>query len=169
MKSTTSTMPAPTDARALPSSASIWFWAGLAFVAAAIVLLELLFPYFFCQDDALSLELPAVLMTCRGIWQGLTPEYNPYIFLGSPTPDMSGVYPPMYLAYGFARHLLGDEHATFDIFAAIHLLAGYCLTFVVARRMGVGAVLAALCGLTFVLSGPVLVMARCWHSFSVHE
>ena len=167
MKSTTSTMPAPTDALAPPSAAAIWFWAGLAFVAAAIVLLELLFPYFFCQDDALSLELPAVLMTCRGIWQGLAPEYNPYIFLGSPTPVMSGVYPPMYLAYGVARHLLGDEHATFDIFAAIHLLAGYCLTFVVARRMGVGAVLAALCGLTFVLSGPVLVMARCWHSFSV--
>ena len=167
MNSTTSTMPASTDAHQLPSAASIWFWAGLVFVAMALLLLELLDPYFFCQDDALSLELPAVLMSCRGIWQGLAPAYNPYIFLGSPTPVMSGVYPPLYLAYGIARHLLGDEHATFDVFAAIHLLAGYGLTFVVARRMGVGAVLAALCGLTFVLSGPVLVMARCWHSFSV--
>lgn len=167
MNSTTSTIPASTDAHTLPSPASLWFWAGLAFVAAAIVLLELLFPYFFCQDDALSLELPAVLMSCRGIWQGLAPAYNPYIFLGSPTPVMSGVYPPLYLAYAIARHVIGDEHATFDIFAAIHLLSGYGLTFVAARQMGVGAVLAALCGLTFVLSGPVLVMARCWHSFSV--
>ena len=133
----------------------------------AIALLELLDPYFFCQDDALSLELPCVLLTCRGIWQGLVPEYNPYIFLGSPSPMTSGIYPPMYLAYGIARHLLGDEYATFDVFAAIHLLTGYCLTFFVARRLGIGPVLAALASLTFVLSGPVLVMARCWHSFSV--
>jgi hypothetical protein len=149
------------------ASDSIWFWAGLAFVVAAFALLELLDPYFFCQDDALSLELPGVLMTCRGIWQGLVPEYNPYIFLGSPTPSISGVYPPMYLAYGIARHVLGDEYATFDVFAAIHFLAGYCLTFLVARRLGIGPVLAVLAGLSFVLSGPVLVMSRCWHSFSV--
>ena len=25
----------------------------------------------------------------------------------------------MYLAYGVARHLLGDEHATLDMFAAV--------------------------------------------------
>ena len=149
------------------ASDSPWFWAGLAFVVAAFALLELLDPYFFCQDDALSLELPGVLMSCRGIWQGLAAEYNPFIFLGSPTPAISGTYPPMYLAYGIARHLLGDEYATFDVFAAIHLLAGYCLTFVVARRLGIGPVLATLASLTFVLSGPVLVMARCWHSFSV--
>ena len=158
--------PAEVVAR-LKAPAMLWFWAGLAFVATAFALLELLDPYFFCQDDALSLELPGVLMSMRGIWQGLVPEYNPYIFLGSPTPVISGIYPPMYLAYGIARHLLGDDHATFDVFAAIHLLAGYCLTFLVARRLGIGPVLAALAGLTFVLSGPVLVMARCWHSFSV--
>jgi hypothetical protein len=159
--------PATTDVTARPAASKLWFWAGLAFVVAAFALLELLDPYFFCQDDALSLELPGVLMTCRGIWQGLAAEYNPYIFLGSPTPAISGIYPPMYLAYGIARHVLGDEYATFDVFAAIHLLAGYCLTFIVARRLGIGPVLAALAGLTFVLSGPVLVMARCWHSFSV--
>ena len=159
--------PASTNVTARPAASKLWFWAGLAFVVAAFALLELLDPYFFCQDDALSLELPGVLMSCRGIWQGLVPEYNPYIFLGSPTPAISGTYPPMYLAYGIARHLLGDEYATFDVFAAFHLLAGYCLTFVVARRLGIGPVLAALASLTFVLSGPVLVMARCWHSFGV--
>ena len=159
--------PATTDVTARPAASKLWFWAGLAFVVAAFAMLELLDPYFFCQDDALSLELPVVLMTCRGIWQGLVPEYNPYIFLGSPTPSISGTYPPMFLAYGIARHVLGDEYATFDVFAAIHLLAGYCLTFLVARRLGIGPVLAALAGLTFVLSGPVLVMSRCWHSFSV--
>jgi hypothetical protein len=158
---------ATTDVTARPAESKLWFWAGLAFVAVAFALLELLDPYFFCQDDALALELPGVLMTCRGIWQGLAAEYNPYTFLGSPTPAIGGVYPPLYLAYGVARHLLGDEHATLDVFAAIHLLAGYGLTFLVARRLGIGPVLAVLTSVTFVLSGPVLVMARCWHSFSV--
>jgi len=155
------------DASARRFTPAFWFWAGLAFVATAIGLLEVLDPYFFCQDDALVLELPCVLLNCRGIWQGLLPEYNPYNFLGSPTPVISGTYPPMLLAYAVARHLLGDDHATFDVFAAIHLLVGYCLGFVVARRLGTAPVLAALASLTFVLSGPVLVMARCWHSFSV--
>jgi hypothetical protein len=155
------------DATARPAFPAPWFWAGLAFVATAFGLLELLDPYFFCQDDALSHELPYVLLNCRGIWQGLMPEYNPYVFLGSPTPMISGTYPPMYLAYGIARHLLGDEYATFDVLAGIHLLAGYCLGFLVARRLGIGPVLAALASLTFVLSGPVLVMARSWHAFSV--
>ncbi len=155
------------DAPVMPPLAAACFWAGLALVAAAFGLLEVLDPYFFCQDDALSLELPAVLLSLRGIWQGLSPEYNPYIFLGSPTPTIGGVYPPLYLAYGIARHLLGDEHATFEVFAAIHLLAGYGLSFLVARRLGIGPVLAALASLTFVLCGPLLVMARCWHSFSV--
>ena len=164
----TSAVPSTDSATAkLEAPAMLWFWAGLAFVATALALLELLDPYFFCQDDALALELPVVLLTCRGIWQGLLPEYNPYIFLGSPTPAISGTYPPMYLAYGIARHLLGDEYATFDVFAAMHLLVGYCVTFLVARRLGIGPVLAALAGLTFVLSGPVLVMARCWHTFAV--
>ena len=155
------------DAAARRFTPVFWFWAGLAFVATAFALLELLDPYFFCQDDALALELPYVLLHCRGIWQGLLPEYNPYTFLGSPTPVISGTYPPLLLAYGIARHLLGDEHATFDVFAAIHLLAGYCLAFLLARRLGIGPVLSALASLTFVLSGPLLVMARCWHSFSV--
>jgi len=159
--------PAAAGAAAWASSVRLWFWAGLAFVAAAIALLEAIDPYFFCQDDALVLEMPVVLSTLRSVWQGVQPRYEPFIFLGSPTPAIAGVYPPMYAAYGIARHLLGDEYATFDVFAAIHLLAGYCLTFVVARRLGIGPVLAALAGLTFVLSGPVLVMARCWHSFSV--
>ena len=163
-------MPAETTTAATGAAkrpATVWFWAGLAFVAVAIALLELLDPYFFCQDDALSLELPCVLLTCRGIWQGLVPEYNPYIFLGSPSPMTSGIYPPIYIAYGIARHLLANEYATLDVFASLHLLVGYCLTFLVARRLGIGPVLAALASLTFVLSGPVLVMARCWHSFSV--
>jgi hypothetical protein len=144
-----------------------WFWAGLAFLTAAIAFLEAIDPYFFCQDDALVLELPGVLSGMRAMWQGIVPTYCPFIFLGSPTPAIGGIYPPLHVSYGIARHLLGDEYAMFDVFAACHLVVGYCLTFLFARRIGIGPVLAAVAGLTFVLSGPVLVMSRCWHSFAV--
>ena len=157
----------PPSAVELSRTDRAWFWGGLAFVAAAFAMLELLDPFFFCQDDALSLELPVVLQACRGLWRGMLPDYNPYTFLGDPSHAVNGFYPPLYASYAIARHLLGDEAATFDVFAALHLLAGYCLTFLVARRMGVGAALACLAGASFVLCGPVLVMARCWHSFSV--
>jgi len=65
------------------------------FAAVAFGLLELLDPYFFCQDNALVLELPGVLMTYRGVWRGLAAEYNPYTFLGSLTQLIGGVYPPL--------------------------------------------------------------------------
>ena len=141
-------------------------WAGLAFVAAALAGLEATSPYFFCQDDALVLELPTVLFGMRAVWRGIWPVYDPFIFLGSPTPVIAGVYPPLYFAYAVARHVLGDEHATFDVSAVLHLVAGYGLAFTVARRLSIRPALAALAALTFVLSGPVVVMARCWHSFA---
>ena len=132
--------PATTDVTARPAASKLWFWAGLAFVVAAFAMLELLDPYFFCQDDALSLELPVVLMTCRGIWQGLVPEYNPYIFLGSPTPSISGTYPPMFLAYGIARHVLGDEYATFEslVFRAVSLFVSGNLKVPTFQLQGLG-------------------------------
>jgi len=129
----TSALPANTIAGATPAFRALLFWAGLVFVAVAFGLLE----------------LPGVLMTCQGVWQGLAAEYNPYTFLGSPTPSIGGVYPPMYLAYGVARHLLGDEHATLDMFAAIPAAANEIrVRYSPPRAVGVtiAAVLAMLGG-----------------------
>lgn len=143
------------------------FLGGLAFLLLALAWLELAEPYFFCTDDALALEAPVALLMCRGVWQGLAPEYNPYVFLGGPLQSTGGIYPPLHFAYGIARHLLGDEFATFDVFAALHIVAGYALAYVCARRLGMTPPFAALSAVSFVLSGPVLVMGRCWSSFVV--
>jgi len=164
-----STAAAPATAAATAawaSSVRLWFWGGLAFVAAAIALLESLDPYFFCQDDALVLELPLVLQSCRGLWEAMPPTYNPYTFLGEPTHAAGSNYPPLHAAYAVARFIVGDECATFEVSAAMHLAAGYCVAYLAARRMGVGAALSSLASVTFVLSGPVLVMTRCWHAFA---
>lgn len=165
--------PAPAGSTASPAAVSPaarlatagWFVAGLAFVAGTIAFLELLYPYYFCQDDALVAELPLVLAHLRAAGRGQPYDYTPWILLGSPVPSIIATYPPLQFAHAIARDVLGDEHATFEVSAILHLLAGYGLTFHVARRLGIRPVLAALVGLTFVLSGPVLVMARCWFAF----
>jgi len=161
---TRATQPAPADA----GPAWAWFWAGLAFVAGALAALEIRDPYYFCQDDSLVLELPETLLACRAVWQGVVPEYDPFIFLGSPLLSLGGglLYPPLYAAYAVARHVLGNEFATFDVFAIGHLLAGYCLCWLVARRLGASGPAAALFGATFSLAGPLVVMGRCWHAFN---
>ncbi len=71
-------------------------------------------------------------------------------------------YPPLYLAYALARHLLGNECATLDILAILHLTVSYLAIFAVARSAGMRGIVACLVGLTFALSGPVLIMGRCW-------
>lgn len=152
---------------ATAASGRLWFWAGLVFVAVAVAFLELVNPLYFCQDDALVGELPSILLAMRATWQGMPVGYNPFIFMGSPIPSLAGFYPPLHLSYAIARDLLGNEYATLDVFAIAHIIAGYCFTFALARRLGAGPVFAAIAGLTYVLSGSVLVMARCWHAFSV--
>jgi hypothetical protein len=74
-------------------------------------------------------------------------------------------YPPMYLAYAVARHVLGNEYATADVLAAMHLLAGFAVTYLVARRLGFQDAIACLVGLSLVLSGAVLITGRCWPVF----
>ncbi len=159
----------PSDATRGGRGAAVdkWFWLGLTLLGVAFTAMEIRAPYFFAQDDALVGELPVVLLACRGVWQGLVPEYNPYTLLGSPLQAAGGVYPPLYAAYGIARHILHDEYATFEVFALLHIFAGYGLTWLFCRRCGVSPPLATLSGLTFVLSGPVIVMGRCWHTFLV--
>ena len=144
-----------------------WLLLGLVFVGAAIAFLEWSVPYFFCQDDVLVGEMPLILTACRGIWQGQVPEYNPYTLLGGPLLAKSGFYPPLAASYAVARHLLGNEYATCDVFATLHLLIGYLLSFWFARCVGIRPPIAALAAASFVLSGPVLVMSRGWSAFVV--
>ncbi len=75
-------------------------------------------------------------------------------------------YPPLYLAYAFARHFMGNEFATMDVLAIGHLLLGYFLTWLVARKLGASKPAAALFSASFILSGPLLVMGRGWSAFN---
>jgi len=146
----------------------IWFVAGFLVLGAALCLLEWQQPYYFTQDDALVAELPGILVGCRGIWQGIWPSYNPYPLMGAPLANLglySLTYPPTYLAYAIARDLLGNEYATLEIFAVLHLIAGYAVTFGLMRQLRTSSAVAAMVALCVVLSGSSLIMGRSWHAF----
>src|SRR5207249_3528487 len=98
---------------------------------AALTFLEWRDPFYFTECDNLTDCLPPILVGCRSIWQGVFPDYNPYLFLGSPLAGLgmySLTYPPLYLAYALARHVLGQEYATLEVFAILHLLGGFFAT-----------------------------------------
>src|SRR5262249_7338868 len=74
-------------------------------------------------------------------------------------------YPPTYLAYAIARHLLADECATLEVFAVLHLAAGYAVIFGLVRQMRASGAVATMVALCVVLSGSSLIMGRGWHAF----
>ena len=112
-------------------NARFWNWACLLFLIGSLVFMEVRDPYYFTQTDTVNECLPMILVGMRDVWRGEFPEYNPYILFGTPLASlgMYGLtYPPLYLSYAIARHLLGNEHATMEVFVIMHLLAGFFLT-----------------------------------------
>ena len=155
----------PTNAS---TSHGCWNLAGWGVLIAGFGFLEWMQPYYFTQDDALLGELPGILLGFRSLWDGVFPDWNPYVFLGAPLATIGFwaiTYPPQALAYAIARHLLGNEFATMDVFAALHLIAAFLATRHLSRRIGMGAFTANLAALLFVFAGCNLIMGRCWHAF----
>jgi hypothetical protein len=145
-----------------------WWIAGAIFLVAAFAFLELRQPYYFTQDDALVAELPGMLSGCRSVWHGVWPDYDPSRLMGGPLASegvYSLTYPPTYLAYAIARHLLRNENALLDVFAGLHLAAGYVATTWLCRRAGMRPMIACCAALSFLLSGSILIMGRGWHTF----
>jgi hypothetical protein len=145
-----------------------WDVLGLLALAAALVSLEARQPYYFTQDDALVVEAPWRLVGCRSLWQGQFPEYNPYNMFGEPMASTgcgSFTYPPTYMAYAAARHLLGNEYLVGDVFVVLHLVAGFAAMRWFCGELGLRKATANLAGLSFVLSGSFLIMGRSWISF----
>jgi len=150
------------------SSARVWNLAGWIFLIGGFVGLECLEPYYFTQDDALVGELPGVLLGCRSLWAGTFPDWNPYVLMGAPLATIGfwGVtYPPQLLAYAIARHVLGDECATLEVFAALHLLVGFVAMRHLCRRIGMGAFPGNVAALFFIYAGCILIMGRSWQPF----
>src|SRR5205807_9269199 len=145
-----------------------WNLAGWLFLIGGFGGLECMQPYYFTQDDALVGELPGILLGCRSLWEGTFPDWNPYVFMGAPLATIGFwaiTYPPQLLSYAIARHLLANEFATMEVFAALHLVVGFVAMRHLSRRIGMGAMTANIAALSFVFAGCILIMGRSWHAF----
>ena len=148
-----------------------WLLGGGAVLVAAIVVLEVNQPFYFCQDDQFASGLPTIVQSMRGGFRGEFPEWNAYELMGAPLAALgySGVlYPPYWISYAIARYGFGNELLTNDVFAIFHLVVGYFAMYWATRKAGCRASLAAAASLAFVLSGYMLIVGRGWATIMSH-
>jgi len=142
-----------------------WAAFGVGIVCAALILLEHLDGFYFAQDDNLVQFLPLALEGCAQLDSGVWPDYNVYQLLGQPlaTAGIYGLsYPLLWAACGLAGSVLELPAATFEVYAALHLLGGFLACFWLGRREGLSAPLATALGLSFALCGFFLIGGRSW-------
>ena len=144
--------------RAGKAALQSWTWIvlGLATVAAALAMLERIEPCYFAQDDNFANVLPGILQGCRSIFHGEFPDFDPCQLMGMPSAGKGAytlLYPPTVVSYCIARWGLGNENYTLEVFAAMHLLAGYLASYAAARTVGLRPALAYVLGISFVLAG----------------
>src|SRR6516162_2221383 len=158
----------PRVTTAVVSSERGWNLAGWIGLIGGFIGLQFLEPYYFTQDDALAGELPGILLGCRSLWEGTFPDWNPYVFMGAPLATIGFwaiTYPPQLISYAIARHVLGNEFALLEVYAALHLLVGFVAMRHLCRRIGMGAFPGNLAALSFVYAGCILIMGRSWQPF----
>jgi hypothetical protein len=147
------------------STTLTWFLAGLFFLTACIVILEWRQPMFFNQEDNFVLGSPLIIAAYRSALSHVFPAWNPHQFMGVPAmtnPQCVLLYPPLFLSYLVSRFVLGQEAATLDVFAIIHLFVLYALLFRFSRFLGMRPFLSILVALSVTLSGFCLILGRCW-------
>ena len=109
--------------------------------------------------------MPAILQGCRSIFRGEFPDFDPCQLIGIPSAGKGCLFfPPTIVSYAIARFWLGNESYTLEVFAALHLLTGYVALYAAARTAGLRPALAYVFGISFVLSGYILLVGRSWYT-----
>lgn len=144
------------------------FILGLILVICGLFYLEIFIQkYYFIQDDNYSQFFPVILGAMRDVFEkGIFPEINPYQFTGIPTTSASVyalTYPVIYFSYWFSRFILRDEFYTIDVFAWIHIITAYILSYKAAKYCKVNSTLSTLFAICYSLSGYSLIGIRSWY------
>lgn len=156
-----------TQRQAAASAAGWLAWcAGLAVLVGVFAVLECRSPYYFLEDDNFAIFFPPILSGAEALGDGVFFQWSPFQFLGMPVASV-GVfaltYPGTYASYALAAGVLGDAHATLEVFCIAHLVLGYAAMFRLVRRWSVHPALAAAAGLSWSLCGYALVAGRSWY------
>ena len=154
-----------------PSRSELIAWplAGFLTVLIALCWLELKYPFYFTQDDNLVVNLPEIIYGCRSFFHGVFPTWNPYQYMGSPSFSLGWyafTYPPTFLSYWFAQHVVGTPYATLEVFAFFHLLLSYPVFYWLVRREGCRPAIAMMAATSCMISGYALIFSRSWFQFS---
>lgn len=148
------------------SDSRLWFWGGFLFLVGAFVFMEVRSPYYFTQADNYIQFLPTILHGCESFFNGVFPTINPHQLMGAQSSSL-GVYaltyPLTYLSYLLAKYVVGQEYATLEIFALLHLLLGYFASYFMMRSQQVRASIAMSGSLCWLLSGFTLIAGRSWY------
>jgi hypothetical protein len=147
-----------------------WLLCGALVVVLAFARLEALEPCYFLQDDNLVQWFPPVRYACASLTSGQWPEWNPYQLGGAPLLSLGYfglTYPPLLLSYLIATVLVGNDLWTVEVFALVHILAGYLLSYGCARAVRLRPALAMAGALCMVLSGFTLIGGRSWITLGV--
>ncbi len=145
-----------------------WFLFGLLFVVVSLFYLEIFIQkYYFIQDDNYAQFFPVILSACESFFhQGLFPEINPYQLTGLPTSSVmvySLTYPITYLSYWIAENLLKNELYLLEVYAFIHLIMAYILSYKAAKITNVKSSYSVLYAICYTLSGFSLIIGRSWY------
>ncbi|WP_144970415.1 hypothetical protein [Bremerella volcania] len=138
---------------------------GLPLVLGLLLGLEVWSPYFFGEDDNFHQFLPVILDSIHQVEAGDFPAMNPHQSMGMPVfaaGTYSISYPGIYLAYWLAI-LCGSQQYFMEVYAILHIVAGYVVTYGLLRRLKVEGVIAACTAASFVLGAYVIFMGRAWY------
>ncbi len=151
----------------LPRISENWCITGGIILWYLLAFLEWKQPYYFVEDDNHAQFFPTILQAMRGFFNhGVFPTWNGYQLLGVPTATLGYhalTYPITYLSYALARFVCGNEFLTLEIFAWMHFVAGYFLSFLMFRSLNIRPGLAMAAALCLVLLGFNLIAGRSWY------
>jgi hypothetical protein len=112
------------------------------------------------QRDIHAVWLAQSMAVARCLAAGAWPLWNPWFGFGEPllaNPTAQLLYPPAWLA------ILLPVPTGYDLYVILHVWLGGLGAFCLARRLALGPSGAALAGLCYALSGPLLSLANVWH------
>jgi hypothetical protein len=146
---------------------SSYFIIGILITAISLIFLESRYSFFFVRDDNFDQFLPVIEKGAHALFaNGTLSTWNPCQYMGVPTTSLglyALTYPITYISYEIADCLMHNRHLTIEIFAFIHLLAGYVVTYFLLRELNVRPSVSTLGALSFVLSGFFLIAGSAWY------
>ena len=133
-----------------------YLWLGILVVVLAFFSLESINPHLFLHDDNLVQFAPTILEGMEQLFSGQIPSINLYQLMGTKILEngtYAVFYPPTILSYFFAHYIFGNDLLIFEIFALIHLIIGFAITFIFLNSKIKNNLICLLASFAFVFSG----------------